>query len=235
MASSRRERLHEATREEIKSIARQQMDAQGTAAISMRGIAAQMGMSTPFLYHYYHNRDELVTALIVDAYTLLAESLEQADASCPSQDIADRTLAVLLAYREWAVTHPTDFALILGNPIPGYRAPEDIILPAARRGLLVMLHLARLAWQQQRLHIPSEYQDDSLDLTQEFTSWCQQQGYEFPIPVLFLVLTASAMIQGLISLEIYGHTQFFLRDPSLSYRSEMLALLRRWGMITRNI
>ncbi len=96
----------------------------------------------------------------------------------------------------------------------------------------MLLHLALSAWQQQRLHIPPEYRDDVLDLTQEFISWCQQQGYEIPIPVVFLVLTASAMIQGLISLELYGHTQFFLRDPALSYRSEMLALLRRWGIIT---
>ncbi len=133
MASSRRERLHEATREEIKMIARQQMAAQGPASISMRGIAAQMGMSAPFLYHYYQSRDELVTALIVDAYTLLAESLEQADASHSSQDLADRALAILLAHRKWAVTHPIDYALIFGNPIPGYRAPEQVTIPAARR------------------------------------------------------------------------------------------------------
>jgi Bacterial regulatory proteins, tetR family len=60
MALSRRERRHEQTRQEIKQVARQQMAQQGTAAsLSLRGIAASMGMSAPSLYNYYSNRDDL--------------------------------------------------------------------------------------------------------------------------------------------------------------------------------
>ena len=69
MALSRRERRHEQTRQEIKHIARQQMAQQGTASLSLRGIAAEMGMSAPSLYNYYTSRDDLVTDLLVDSYT----------------------------------------------------------------------------------------------------------------------------------------------------------------------
>ncbi len=209
------------------------MAAQGPAAISIRGIATQMGMSAPFLYHYYQNRDELVTALIVDAYTTLTEMLEHADASCLSSDIADHALATLLAYREWATTHPTDFALVLGNPIPGYHAPLEITLPAARQSTLVFLKLAQTAWQQQRLSLPSEYENLPLDITPEFSEWCQQQGGEVAPPILSLILAADALIQGLLSLEIYGHTHYFLLSPAEFYRREMLAFLIRWDIAVK--
>src|SRR5713226_10659292 len=129
MALSRRERRHEQTRQEIKQIARQQMAQQGTASLSLRGIAAEMGMSAPSLYNYYINRDDLVTDLIVDSYTHQAETLEQASASCQTQETITCLLATVLAYRQWAVEHPTEFALIAGNPIPGYVAPVAQTLP----------------------------------------------------------------------------------------------------------
>ena len=124
MALSRRERRHEQTRQEIKQIARQQMAQQGTAAsLSLRGIAAEMGMSAPSLYNYYTNRDDLVTDLLIDSYTHQAETLEQASASCQAKETIACLLETVLAYRQWAVEHPTEFALIAGNPIPGYVHP----------------------------------------------------------------------------------------------------------------
>jgi AcrR family transcriptional regulator len=115
MALSRRALRHERTRQEIKQIARQQMAQQGAASLSLRRIAAEMGMSAPSLYNYYSNRDDLVTDLLVDSYTHQAEVLEQASASCQTQETIACLLATLLAYRQWAVEHPTEFALIIEN------------------------------------------------------------------------------------------------------------------------
>ena len=231
MSVSRRERLREATREEIKSTARQQMAEQGAASLSIRGIATKMGMSAPFLYHYYQNRDELVTALIVDAYTLQAEMLEQANTSCSSENIADHFLAIALAYREWAITHPTDFALLIGTPIPGYHAPEEVTLPAARRAMSLFLRLAQNAENQQRLRLPADYQEVPAELAPQFVEWYRQQGWKVSYPAMYMVLTANALIQGLLSLEIHGHTQYFFRNPADFYRSEILALLKRWSIL----
>ncbi len=103
MALSRRQRRHEQTRQEIKHIARQQMAQHGTAAsLSLRAIAAAMGMRAPSLYNYYASRDDLLTDLLVDSYTHQAQTLEQASASCQTQETIACLLATILAYRQWA-------------------------------------------------------------------------------------------------------------------------------------
>jgi AcrR family transcriptional regulator len=125
-----RESQRQDTREEIKAFARQQMAAEGTAALSLRAIARDMEMTAPALYRYFPSREDLITALIVDAFNALADALEAADAAPTQQDYGSRLRAVLMAYRGWALEHPTDFQLIYGNPIPGYSAPRELTVPA---------------------------------------------------------------------------------------------------------
>jgi AcrR family transcriptional regulator len=219
LTSSRRERRHEQTRQEIKQIARQQMAQQGTGSISLRGIAAEMGMRAPSLYNYYTNRDDLITDLLVDSYTHQAEILEQASASCQTQETITCLLTTILAYRQWAVEHPTEFALIAGSPIPGYVAPIEQTLPQARRSLKVLLDILQRAWDEHLLHssspdpTPDNFNDD-------FLSWCRENSYA--LPVVFLFLECYAFLQGVIALEVFGHLPFFLKDPVAFYRAGVL-------------
>jgi len=222
MVLSRRARRHEQTRQEIKEIARQQMARQGTAAsLSLRGIAAEMGMSAPSLYNYYSNRDDLVTDLIVDSYTHQAEMLEQASASCETQEAIGCLLATVLAYRQWAVEHPTEFALIAGTPIPGYVAPVEQTVPLGRRSLKVLLDLLQRAWDEHLLShqlsspaiAPDVFNDD-------FLAWCREHGYALAVVTLFL--ECYAFLQGVIALEVFGHLPFFLKDAVAFYRTGVL-------------
>jgi AcrR family transcriptional regulator len=222
MALSRRERRHEQTRQEIKQIARQQMGQQGTAAsLSLRGIAAEMGMSAPSLYNYYINRDDLVTDLLVDSYTHQAETLEQSSVSCQAQETIACLLATVLAYRQWAVDHPTEFALIAGNPIPGYVAPIEQTLPLGRRSSKVLLDLLQRAWNEHLLRP----QLSAPDITEaifndEFLAWCRENGYELSVVTLFL--ECYAFLQGVIALEVFGHLPFFINDPVAFFRTAAL-------------
>ena len=75
---TRRERVRQATVMEIKAVARAQMAAEGTAGVTLRAIAREMGMTAPALYRYFGSRDELVTALVTDAYDALADAMEVA-------------------------------------------------------------------------------------------------------------------------------------------------------------
>jgi AcrR family transcriptional regulator len=221
MALSRRARRHEQTRQEIKQIARQQMAKQGTAAsLSLRGIAAEMEMSAPSLYNYYASRDDLVTDLLVDSYAHQAEALEQASASCQEQVASACLLTTVLAYRQWAIDHPTEFALIAGNPIPGYVAPVEQTLPLARRSTRVLLDILQRAWDQHLLHLrrnSPEIPPDSFN--DEFLAWCREQGYALPVVALFL--ECYAFLQGVIALEVFGHLPFFLDDPVAFYRTAL--------------
>jgi len=228
MALSRRERRHEQTRQEIKQIAHQQMAQQGTASLSLRGIAASMGMSAPSLYNYYSNRDDLVTDLLVESYTHQAEALEQASASCQAQEVIPCLLTTVLAYRQWAVEHPNEFALIAGSPIPGYVAPVERTLPLGRRSVKVLLDLLQRAWDEHLLHPQSPSPDLAADaFNEEFISWCHEHGYALSVVVVFLELYA--FLQGMIALEVFGHLPFFLTDSVAFYHR---AILTRFGSLT---
>jgi hypothetical protein len=37
-----------------------------------------------------------------------------------------------MAIRTWAWTHPHDYALLYGTPVPGYAAPDDTTVPGTR-------------------------------------------------------------------------------------------------------
>lgn len=225
MALSRRAQRHEQTRQEIKQIARQQMAKQGTAAsLSLRGIAAEMGMSAPSLYNYYASRDDLVTDLLVDSYTHQAETLEQASASCQAAETIECLLVTLMAYRQWALEHPSEFALIAGNPIPGYVAPVEQTLPQARRSLKVLLDLLQRAWDEQRLSPQLSTSDLAPEnLNDDFASWCRMNGYAHPVISLFL--QCYAFLQGFIALEVFGHLPFFLNDPLAFFRAAILTMI----------
>lgn len=222
MALSRRERRHEETRQEIKQLARQQMAQNGTASLSLRGIAAEMGMSAPSLYNYYANRDDLVTDLLVESWTHQAEALEQASDSCSKQDAITCLTATTLAYRQWAVEHPTEFSLIAGNPIPGYVAPIEQTLPQGRRSTKVFLDLLQRAWDEHLLHSqPDAPALSEGDFNGEFLLWCHENGYAPPVINRFLELYA--FVQGAIALEVFGHMPFFLNEPVGFYQTAVLA------------
>ena len=89
------------------------------AAWSLKAIAKRLGLSEPALYRYYASRDELITALIRDAYRSLADAVRTAYES--GADVAGLARAV----REWALSDPQRYLLLHGTPVPGYHAPPD--------------------------------------------------------------------------------------------------------------
>ncbi|MCX4728348.1 TetR/AcrR family transcriptional regulator [Streptomyces sp. NBC_01306] len=130
----RRARLREQTRREAKDIALEQLARTGPAGISVNAIAKAMGMTGPALYRYFASRDELLTALIADAYTGLAAALTRAAGGASggatpgegAQSVRGARLRGLAhAWRGWAKEHPERYLLIYGTPVPGYSAPEE--------------------------------------------------------------------------------------------------------------
>lgn len=117
---------------EIKAVARRHLETDG-ANLSLRAVARDMGMVSSALYRYFASRDDLLTALIVDAYNALGEMTESADAAVADRgDLRARWLAAARAVRGWALANPAEYALLYGSPVPGYKAPEYTIPAAAR-------------------------------------------------------------------------------------------------------
>jgi AcrR family transcriptional regulator len=118
--------------DEIKRVALEHL-AQDGSALSLRAVARDMGMVSSAIYRYFPSRDELLTALIIDAYDSLGEAAETADGDVGRRDsYASRWFAVGHRIRKWALAHPAEYALIYGSPIPGYKAPEETVVPAMR-------------------------------------------------------------------------------------------------------
>ena len=136
-AASIRARVRAEMIDEIKETARRQLATEG-ANLSLRAVARELGVVSSALYRYFASRDELLTALIIDAYNAIGEAGERADAAITERpDLTRRWLAVANAWREWALDHPAEYALIHGSPVPGYAAPADTVAPASRRFLVI--------------------------------------------------------------------------------------------------
>jgi AcrR family transcriptional regulator len=118
--------------QEIKDEARRQLAEAGASALSLRAIAREQGMVSSGIYRYFKSRDDLLTALIVDAYDAIGEAVEVIDTACERDDFAGRWRAICHAVRDWALQHPHEYALIYGSPVPGYHAPQDTTSPASR-------------------------------------------------------------------------------------------------------
>ncbi|MEV6299208.1 TetR/AcrR family transcriptional regulator [Actinoplanes sp. NPDC051861] len=138
-AANLRARVRAEMTEEIKSVARRHLATDG-ANLSLRAVARDLGMASSAVYRYFASRDDLLTALIIDAYDAVGEAAEHAATGGTTP--LERWLAACHAVREWALANPHEWALIYGSPVPGYQAPQDTIVPATRVLLLLGATLA---------------------------------------------------------------------------------------------
>jgi AcrR family transcriptional regulator len=127
-----RERARAELTREIKEEARRQLATQGASGLSLRAVARELGMVSSALYRYFRSRDELLTALIIDAYDALGAAAEEASSGRPAADVRGRWRAVCGAIRDWALANPHEYALIYGSPVPGYQAPQTTVASAIR-------------------------------------------------------------------------------------------------------
>jgi AcrR family transcriptional regulator len=127
-----RERARAELTREIKQEARRQLAASGAQGLSLRSVSRELGMVSSALYRYFGSRDELLTALIIDAYDALGAAAEAASSALPAADIRGRWRACCAAIRDWALANPHEYALIYGSPVPGYQAPQATVASAVR-------------------------------------------------------------------------------------------------------
>ena len=226
----RRERLRQATVAEIKAVARAQMAAEGTGGVTLRAIAREMGLTAPALYRYFGSRDDLVTALVTDAYNALADAMEAAvEAVAPGRH-ADRVRAAFRAFRGWALGQPTEFALIFGSPIPGYVAPEAT-RPAGLRytdllGRLLADAVADGALDPARIdvRVPPA-------LARQVGAFQRRRGGPaLPAAVLAFGLGAWARVHGLVTLEVFGHLAPAIGDGTALFTQELEGIIAQSGL-----
>jgi AcrR family transcriptional regulator len=136
-AAGTRARVRAALTREIVDAARRHLATEGAVGLSLRAVARELGMASSAVYRYFPSRDDLLTALIVEAYDALGDAVERAEAQAPREDLRRRFRTACAAVRTWALAHPHEYALVYGSPVPGYAAPRATAGPAARVGVVL--------------------------------------------------------------------------------------------------
>jgi AcrR family transcriptional regulator len=228
-AHTARERARAELTREITDTARRQLATVGAEGLSLRAVARELGMVSSALYRYFPSRDDLLTALIRQAYQALGDAAEAADRLEASP--AHRWQAVCSAVRNWARAHPHEYALIYGSPVPGYRAPRTTVAPAARVPLL-LLRIARDAWAAALLSAPADEPPSGPVLAEQLRRLAAEIAPELPAPALGHVLIAWTQLFGMISFELFGQLVGSV-DPSDEFFAAATARMARFvGLVT---
>jgi AcrR family transcriptional regulator len=102
-------------------------DERGLAAVSMRAVAARLGVTAMSLYHHVRDKDDLLDGLVE---RLLAE-LALPDPNLPGEE---RLHALTSSLRHSAARHPDAFSLLLRRPVatPAALAVREVAYAALR-------------------------------------------------------------------------------------------------------
>ncbi len=212
--------------EAIKEIAWRQIAEFGAPALSLRAIARALGVTAPAIYNYYPRRDDLVTALIIDAYASLGDSQLAARDSVPADDLVGRLKATGMAYRNWALAHPQRYQLIFGTPIPGYTAPIEKVLPASARSLSALVSVVEALRGAGRLRADA-FPEVQAEHKVSFDAW-KTYGGDADILSLSVAVLIWARVHGLVSLEIAGNLPPFGTTGDALYLYELAAIARQF-------
>ncbi|NUS73744.1 MAG: TetR/AcrR family transcriptional regulator [Corynebacteriales bacterium] len=220
-ATTVRARVREEMTNEIKIVARQHLGVEG-ANLSLRAVAREMGMASSALYRYFASRDDLLTALIVDAYNSFGEAAENADDE--NVQPAQRWIAVAKALRQWALNHPHEYALIFGSPVPGYKAPQDTIGPATR----TVKVLGRILAANPPISRPGDEIELPPTLEQPISNIAEMiQAGALSTPAMARALAAWMHILGSISFELFGQLNNTIerREEWFEYQTRVMTQL----------
>ncbi|MGX1882914.1 TetR/AcrR family transcriptional regulator [Streptomyces sp. NPDC055287] len=222
-----RERARTEVTAAIKEEARRQLAAEGAAKLSLRAVAREVGMVSSALYRYFPSRDDLLTALIVDAYDAVGAAAETALAGQPARAAhTARWTAVCNAVRTWALEHPHEYALIYGSPVPGYTAPTATVGPASRVGR-TLISVVREAHQDNGIAVPPL----AVALRPEARRITGDVAPDLPPPVVAALVAAWSQLFGLISFELFGQFNRIVEDRDTFFEHSAVGLAHAVGLI----
>ncbi|MBQ0866041.1 MULTISPECIES: TetR/AcrR family transcriptional regulator [Streptomyces] len=210
----------------IKDEARRHLAEEGASRLSLRAVARGLGMVSSALYRYFPSRDDLLTALITDAYDAVGAAAEAAlaDAESVGDSHLVRWRAVCRAVRGWGLAHPHEYALIYGSPVPGYSAPSSTTQSAARVGLALFAVL-RDAYACGALREPPRGAAAPDAVLKDAERLIGVIGVELPPAVAAEAVAAWSQLFGLVGFELFGHFTGVVdaRDAFFDHAVERLA------------
>jgi len=226
-APTARALARETVRASILAAARARLTEEGPSQLSLRAVARDVGMVSSAVYRYFPSRDDLLTALLIADYDELGAAVEAAEVAAGPQPGA-RWVAVCRAIRTWSVTHPGDFALLFGSPVPGYAAPRETVEPASRTTLTIVRVVADAQGAADGRHgspvAPTAAPGVVGPTVADGVASLRSFGLELPDEVLVRTLMAWTTVFGTISFELFGHFVGSVSDGA-AYFDQVIARL----------
>jgi AcrR family transcriptional regulator len=222
-----RARARAETIEQIKTIARAHLAVDGPN-LSLRAVARDLGVVSSAVYRYFASRDELLTALILDAYSAMGAAVEDAEAQVPRRDLNARWSAMGRASRDWARAHPHEYALLYGSPVPGYAAPMDTVVEA-QRPLVVAVAILADGIERGVLRAPADRLPKAVRAdVQRVRSY---PGFR-PIPPTLMAraMAVWSQLYGTISFELFGRYQNAVLDLDAWFEHQLKIMSRYLGL-----
>ncbi|MFE5794861.1 TetR/AcrR family transcriptional regulator [Streptomyces sp. NPDC056503] len=96
--------------------ARELLEEDGGADLSLRAVARRAGVSATAPYRHYADREALVSAVAAEGYRELAEHLSAARTAPSAPSTPDDLAAVTVAYVRFALEHPALFRAMFAEP-----------------------------------------------------------------------------------------------------------------------
>lgn len=225
-APTRRERARAQTVAEIKAAARRHLVDHGVEGVQLRAIARDLGMTAPALYRYFESHEALLTALVVDLYGELADVVEQAAEAVREEGPWERLGEAARAFRRWSVTHPREFTLLFGSPIPGVGiAPDSPEKASGQRFGQAFGRLFAELWAAKPF--PPEELDPRLE--QALQDYAEHVGVDMPPPALVAFVSGWVRLYGAVTMEVFGHVSFVLTDAEPLFERELVSMARELG------
>ncbi|OBB70886.1 TetR/AcrR family transcriptional regulator [Mycobacterium sp. 852014-52144_SCH5372336] len=197
--------------EQIIELGRRHLVTDGAAGLSLRAIARDLGMVSSAVYRYVSSRDELLTLLLVDAYSELADHVDHARGE--GTPWRDQLRAMAHAARRWAVEEPASWALLYGTPVPGYQAPRERTVGPGTRVVAALFDVvdAGIAAGD----IPSSKTVVDEPLSSDFEALRDEFDFGGDDGAIAKSFLAWAALVGAISLEVFGqYGPDTLTDPA---------------------
>lgn len=228
--AGRRERQREATYAEIVATSRTLL-AEGEE-LSLRAVAARMGLTAPALYRYVASYQELVDLVAFEIDKAATLEFRAAAERHPAEDPAARLVAAAVAFRRWALANPREFSLVFANPIADTACVRRELLTAATSGHY-MNGLLLQVWEQHRFAHP--------ELAELHPA--VQEALEDPlIPIdvslvpeghrgmLWVFVQGWASLYGTVTLEVFGHLDPRMIESGALFAEIMRGWIPRLGM-----
>lgn len=209
-AQARRERNRQEMRRNVLHIAERMVSEGGFEALTIRGIARELGYSPGAIYEYFENKEAILITLFFHGTDGFVDQLEESWKSFPlDADAISVFLRMGEVFRDYALTNPELYRFTYNV----MKQPDD--------------------WGEDEGELPKGF-----DLVMQATERGIAAGDLIKIDPITIAMSTWTAAHGFVSLEISGHFDHF-RDTGVladnndvvhqMYQQCMQAVIRGWA------